>query len=323
MGGSKAVVYAAMAGNVAIAALRFAMGLLTGSSAMLSEGVHSTVDAGNAVLLLAGMRLSRRAATPEHPFGHGKEVFFWGLIVAVLIFGVGGGVSAFEGVRRIFHPEPIGNPSWAYVVLGAAAMFEGASFAIALRNFLRQIGERRFLEALHTSKHPAAYTVIAEDTAALLGIVVAAVGVGISYRFDMPRADGIASVLIGILLASVAVFLIAEARGLLIGEGLRAERVRDIRRLVLSQPHVRGVGSLLSMYIGPDEVLRKLDVEFGHEQTTDDIVDAVRAIQSSIQKRYPKIRRIYVQARGPHEGDAGRRRRGVGVRSEETVAPGR
>ena len=322
MGGSRAVVYAAMGANIAIAALKFAMGLLTGSSAMLSEGVHSTVDAGNDVLLLTGMRLSRRAATPEHPFGHGKEVFFWGLIVAMLIFGVGGGVSAFEGVRRILHPEPIGNPLWAFVVLAAAAIFEGISFAVALRNFLRQIGDRPFLKALHTSKDPAAYTVLAEDAAALLGIVVAAAGIGISYGLDMPRADGVASVLIGILLAAVAVFLIAEARGLLIGEGIRAEGVRDIRRLVLSDRRVKSVGALLSMYIGPDEVLLTLDVEFGQEQTTDDIVDAVRDIQHSIQKRYPKIRRIYVQADGGAGSDA-TRRRSRGRRRDEAVAPSR
>jgi len=322
MGDSKAVVYAAMAANIAIAALKFAMGLLTGSSAMLSEGLHSTVDAGNDVLLLTGMRLSRRAATAKHPFGHGKEVFFWGLIVAVLIFGVGGGVSAFEGVRRILHPEPIGNPFWAYVVLAAAAIFEGISFVVALRNFLRQIGDRRFLVALHTSKDPASYTVLAEDAAALLGIVIAAVGIGISYGMDMPRVDGVASVMIGILLASVAVFLIAEARGLLIGEGIRPKGVRDIRRLVLSDPRVRSVGSLLSMYIGPDEVLLTLDVEFRHTQRADDIVDAIRDIQRSIQKRYPKIRRIYVQALGADESAAARPR-GPEVDRDDAVVSGR
>lgn len=178
-----------------------------------------------------------------------------------------------------------------------------------------------FLEALHTSKDPAAYTVIAEDTAALLGIAVAAAGVRISSGFDMPRADGVASVLIGVLLAAVAVFLIAEARGLLIGEGLRAEGVRDIRRLVLSHPRVRDVGSLLSMYIGPDEVLLTVDVEFGHEQTADGIVDAIRDIQTCIRKRYPRIRRIDVQARGPAETEAGRR--GSGIARDEPVVPGR
>jgi cation diffusion facilitator family transporter len=322
MGESKVVVFGALAANVAIAAVKFAAALLTGSSAMLSEGVHSTIDAGNDVLLLVGMRLSRRAATPEHPFGHGKEVFFWGLIVAVLIFGVGGGVSAFEGARRVLRPEAIADPFWAYVVLGAAAVFEGASLFIGLRNFLRQIGDRRFFEALHTSKDPASYTVIVEDSAALLGILIAAIGVGISYRFNLPRVDGIASILIGLLLASVAVFLIAEARGLLIGEGLRPEGARDIRRLVLSHPRVRGVGSPLSMYIGPDEVLLTLDVEFGHELTTDEIAEAAREIRSNIQRRYSKITRIYVEACEPADSGAGRARRGATER-KEAVVPGR
>ncbi len=294
---SKTAVYGAIAANIGIAITKFVVAGLTGSSAMLSEGIHSTVDAGNGVLLLIGLRLSQRKATPRHPFGHGKELFVWSLIVAVLIFGVGGGVSAYEGVLHILQRRPVGDPFWGYVVLASASVFEGASLAVALRAFLRQKGERPFWDALYSSKDPVAYTIVAEDSAALLGLIIAAAGVWASHRFDMPAADGIASVLIGAVLAGVAVLLIREARGLLIGEGIRPETERDIRALVLADQRVRAVGSILSMYIGPDEVLLTLDVEFDPQVTANDIAQGVNRIEHEIRERYPKIRRIYLEAR--------------------------
>jgi cation diffusion facilitator family transporter len=297
MGESKTTVYWAIGANVAIAITKFIVAALSGSSAMLSEGIHSTVDVGNGVLLMVGLRLSQRDPTPEHPFGHGKELFFWSLIVAVLIFGVGGGVSAFEGVTHIMERKAAGDPFWNYVVLAAAAVFEGMSLAVALRSFIKQKGEQPFLEALHASKDPTVYTVVAEDGAALLGLAIAAAGVWASHRFDMPALDGAASVLIGILLAGVAVLLIREARGLLIGEGIRPETSREIRQRVLSDPRVHAVGSILSMYIGPDEVLLTLDVEFDPRASADDIVHSVNRIENEIRERFPKIQRIYVEAR--------------------------
>ena len=174
MAKSKVAIYGAIAANVAIAVTKFVVAGITGSSAMLSEGIHSAVDTFNGVLLLVGLKLSQRPATPEHPFGHGKELYFWSLIVAVLIFGLGGGVSFYEGVQHIRHPEPMRDPMWNYVVLGVAAVFEGASFVIALRQFLKQAGATPFWEALHRSKDPTTYTVLAEDAAALIGLVVAA-----------------------------------------------------------------------------------------------------------------------------------------------------
>ena len=214
---SKVAIYGAIAANVAIAVTKFIVAGISGSSAMLSEGIHSAVDTFNGVLLLIGLRLSQRPATPEHPFGHGKELYFWSLIVAVLIFGLGGGISFYEGVQHLREPQPLKDPTWNYVVLGAAAVFEGSSFVIALRQFLRQAGDAPFWQALHRSKDPTTYTVLAEDAAALVGLAVAALGIALARHLDRPAFDGGASMVIGLLLAGVAVLLIRESRGLLIG----------------------------------------------------------------------------------------------------------
>jgi cation diffusion facilitator family transporter len=245
---SKVALYGAVAANVGIAITKFVVASITGSSAMLSEGIHSAVDSFNGLRLLVGLKLSQRPATPEHPFGHGKELYFWSLIVAVLIFGLGGGVSFYEGVQHVRHPEPMKDPLWNYVVLGFAAVFEGSSFVIALRQFLKQAGDTPFWQALHRSKDPTTYTVLAEDAAALVGLVIAALGIGLSHRFDKPELDGTASIIIGLLLAGVAVALIRESRGLLIGEGIRPETARIIRSIALGQSKVRDVGRVLSMY---------------------------------------------------------------------------
>jgi len=246
-----------------------------------------------------GNRLSEREATPEHPFGHGKELYFWGLIVAVLVFGLGGGLSIFEGVQHIVNPQPIRDPLWNYFVLAAAAVFEGASFAIALRAFWREKGPRPFWEALHASKDPTTYTVLAEDSAALAGLAIAAIGIFISHRHDMPKADGAASLAIGVLLACVAVLLIREARGLLIGEGIRPDTAAAIRELIGRHTLVRRVGRLLSMYIGPDEVLLTTDVEFDPGASAAAIAAAVSQLETEIRARYDKITRIYIEARTP------------------------
>ena len=187
MSESKLAVYSAIAANGAIAITKFAAAGITGSSAMLSEGIHSTVDSGNGVLLLVGMRLSKRKATSEHPFGHGKELYFWSLMVAVLIFGLGGGISAYEGVLHMLNPVPLRDPTWNYIVLGAAALFESGSFVVALRQFRKTQGDHPFWRSLKASKDPTTYTVLAEDAAALGGLAVAAVGVYASHRFDLPH----------------------------------------------------------------------------------------------------------------------------------------
>ena len=298
MADSRLAVYAAIAANVAIAVTKFGVAGITGSSAMLSEGVHSAVDTFNGVLLLLGLRLSQRPATDEHPFGHGKELYFWGLIVAVLIFGMGGGVSFYEGVQHVRAPVRIEDPFWNYIVLAAAAVFEGASFLVSLRQFLRQRGRTPFWEALHRSKDPTNYTVLAEDSAALVGLAIAALGIWASRALDMPRLDGVASLLIGVLLAGVAVVLIIESRGLLIGEGVRPETARAIRELALAEPKVRGAGRVLSMYIGPDDVLVTLDLDFDPGTGAAEAGVAIEHVQAKVRERYPMIKRLFI---GPGE----------------------
>ena len=292
----KLAIYGAIAANVAIAATKFVVAGITGSSAMLSEGIHSAVDTFNGVLLLVGIRLSQRPATVEHPFGHGKELYFWSLIVAVLIFGLGGGVSFYEGIQHMRHPEPMQDPTWNYVVLALAALFEGASFLVALRQFRAQARGAPFWRALEQSKDPTTYTVLAEDSAALAGLAVAALGIYLSHRFDLPALDGAASVVIGLLLAGVAVLLISQARGLLIGEGIRPETARAIRSLAMAQPSVRDVGHVLSMYMGPDEVLVIVDLNFKEGTATGDAAEAIGAIERQVRARFPMIRRLFIEA---------------------------
>jgi cation diffusion facilitator family transporter len=296
MAESKVAIYGAIGANVAIAATKFVVAGITGSSAMLSEGIHSAVDTFNGVLLLVGIRLSQRPATPEHPFGHGKELYFWSLIVAVLIFGLGGGVSFYEGIQHIRKPEPMRDPTWNYVVLALAFVFEGTSFLIALRQFRAQARGVPFWRALGQSKDPTTYTVLAEDSAALIGLAVAALGIYLSHRFGMPELDGAASVVIGLLLAGVAVLLIGQARGLLIGEGIRPETARAIRSLAMEQPSVSDVGHVLSMYIGPDEVLAIIDVNFKEGTATGEAADAITAIEGQVRARFPMIRRLFIEA---------------------------
>ena len=296
MAESRVAIYGAIAANVAIAVTKFVVAGVTGSSAMLSEGIHSAVDTFNGVLLLVGLSLSKRPATPEHPFGHGKELYFWSLIVAVLIFGLGGGVSFYEGVQHIRRPEPLRDPTWNYVVLGMAAVFEGTSFTIALRQFLKQKGRTPFWEALHRSKDPTTYTVLAEDSAALVGLLIAAIGIWLSHVFDMPELDGVASLLIGLLLAGVAVALISESRGLLIGEGIRAETARAIREIALAQPKVRDVGRVLSMYIGPDDVLVTMDLDFDDGTAASEAGTAIEAVERQVRERFPMIKRLFIEA---------------------------
>ena len=301
MAESKIAIYGAITANVAIAVTKYIAAAITGSSAMLSEAVHSTVDTGNGILLLVGLHLSKRPATPEHPFGHGKELYFWGLIVAVLIFGLGGGISFYEGVLHVLDPVPLEDPTWNYVVLGAAALFEGGSLGVALHQFNSQIAGRPFWRALHASKDPSTYTVIAEDSAALLGLAIAAAGVYSSHALNLPMLDGVASILIGLLLAGVAALLVHESRGLLVGEGVSLETARELCRIADRQPAVNHAHQPLTMYMGPDNVLMAMDVEFDPAASAEQVARSVKAIEADVRASYPRIRRIYIEAREPGE----------------------
>lgn len=295
MASSKLPVYAAMAANIAIAATKFIVAGITGSAAMLSEAVHSAVDTLNGALLLMGLRLSQRPASEEHPFGHGKELYFWSLIVAVLVLGLGGGISIYQGLLHILHPAQIKDVFWNYAVLAAAFLFEGASFLFSLRQFRRQLHGRPFWQALHTSKDPTNYMVLAEDAAALCGLAIAALGILLSSTLAIPALDGAASVLIGLLLAGVALLLIRESRGLLIGEGLRPESARTIRAMALAHPEVRSTGAVLSMYIGPDNALVAMELNFVHDIGTDQAAAIIAAIEQQVRERFPMVHRVFIE----------------------------
>ncbi|NSX17841.1 cation diffusion facilitator family transporter [Cupriavidus taiwanensis] len=294
---SRIAVYGAIAANVAIAATKFVVATVTGSSAMLSEAIHSTVDTGNELLLLVGMARSRRPADAMHPFGYGKELYFWSLMVAVLLFSVGGGISAYEGVLHMLDPAPLTDPHWNYIVLGFALVFESISFAIALRAFAREKGAQPFWRALRHSKDPTTVTVLAEDATALAGLVIAALGVYASHRLDMPVLDGAASLLIGLLLAGVATLLIVQSRSLLVGEGVDKDMALALRQVVLDDPAVRSAGLPLTMHLGPADVLVTLDVQFHPETVANGAAGAIDRIERRIRARFPQVSRIFIEAR--------------------------
>lgn len=295
-GGSKIVVYAAMAGNLAIAVTKFVAASVTGSSAMLSEGVHSLVDTGNGVLLLWGLRQSALPPDDQHPFGRGKELYFWTLIVAILIFAVGGGISVYEGVKHVQHPQVIESPIINYVVLAFAMLFEGFAWFVAYREFRKTSGSQNLLAAVRDSKDPTTFTVLFEDTAAMAGLVVAFFALLIGQYFSLPWLDGFASILIGLILAFVAIFLAYESKGLLIGEGLDKATRQSIEQIAIDDPHIDRLVRALSMYLGPTEVLLTLEIEFSPDLTAEETTSAIDRFDKAIRRRHPAIRHIFIEA---------------------------
>jgi cation diffusion facilitator family transporter len=295
-GSSKKAVYAAIGGNLAIAASKFVAAAFTGSSAMISEGAHSLVDTGDGGLLLLGLKRSERPPDDTHPFGHGKELYFWTLIVAILIFAIGGGVSAYEGVLHILNPRPIRSMVWSYAVLGLAMVFEGASLTVAWREFARVKGGRGFWETIRESKDPAIYTVIFEDSAAPASLLAALVGVFLTERTGNPVYDGLASVIIGLLLAGVAVFLANESKGLLIGEGADRRTLAEIRRLAESDETVERVRRPMTMYFGPHTVLLTLEIQFKQTIPAKGIEAVIDRIERKIRNRFPDVKHILIEA---------------------------
>ena len=294
---SKVAVFAAIAGNLAIAVMKFAAAAFTGSSAMLSEGIHSVVDTGNGGLLLLGIHKSKKPADEMHPFGYGKELYFWSLIVAVLIFAVGGGISVYEGIIHIIHPVPLEDPTWNYVVLGLAMIFEGIVFIIALREFNAQKGkDETYWQAIKVSKDPTTFTVLFEDSAAMLGLVVAFIGVFLAHYFHNPYLDGAASIFIGVILASVAVLLAYESKGLLVGEGANPETLKNIRKLAKAEPGVEKVINPLTMHFGPHTVLLTVDIEFDKKLSALEVEETVDRLEKSIRREHPDIKHIYIEA---------------------------
>lgn len=282
---------------MAIAITKFIAASITGSSAMLSEGIHSVVDTGNELVLLYGIHRSRRPADENHPFGHGQELYFWTLIVAILIFAVGGGMSIYEGITHLLHPSPIEDPFWNYVVLGLAIIFEGFSWSVAFKAFLPAKGKQSFWQAVRTSKDPTIFTVLFEDSAALLGLVVALLGVFLGHWFNNPYLDGSASIVIGCILAVVAILLAHEVRGLLVGEGVSSTTVTQIRTLVCADPAVKGVLRVLTLYFGPEDVLLNLELQFDKNLSAEEVAAAIERIEAAIRSRYTRIKYIFIEAK--------------------------
>lgn len=291
-------VYGAIASNLAIAVAKFAAAFVTGSSAMLAEGIHSVVDTGNELLLLLGLHRSRRPGDELHPFGHGKELYFWSLIVAILLFGVGGGMSVYEGISHLQHPREIRDAVWNYVVLAVAFLAEGTSWTIALRQLLRQRRGRGLWHTVRASKDPSVYTVLAEDTAALAGVVVAFLGVYLGHRLGKPDLDAAASMVIGLILAAVAVFLAFESRGLLVGESADRAVVERIREITEADPGVDRVRRLLTMHLGPEQVLLNMDLAFRPGLGASDLPGVVERVEEGIRREFPEIDRIFIEV-GP------------------------
>jgi cation diffusion facilitator family transporter len=295
-GGSKIVVYGAIGANLAIAAAKFTAAFFTGSAAMLSEGIHSLVDTGNGLLILLGLARAGRPADEEHPFGHGKELYFWTMIVAVLIFAVGGGLSLYEGYIHVQHPAPLTDPTWNYWVLGLAVLFEGIACTLAFREFNKTRGGAGFWAALRASRDPAVYAILLEDLAALVGLVIALGGVYFGHLLNNPYFDGGASIAIGVLLIGMAVFMLKETRGLLVGEGIDAATRASLQALAKADPAVQSIRPPLSMYLGPAEAFLALDVRFQQDLTAQQVEDAVGRLEKAIRAKHPEFKRIFVEA---------------------------
>jgi cation diffusion facilitator family transporter len=294
---SRTAIFAAIAGNLAIAATKFVAAGFTGSSAMLSEGIHSLVDTGNGGLLLLGVHKSKKPPDATHPFGHGKELYFWSLIVAILIFALGGGMSVYEGVTHLAHPHHSPDPTWNYVVLLFAIVFESISFYFALKAFRKEMGKQGVLQTIHASKDPTTFTILFEDTAALLGLLVALVGIFLGHQLNKPYLDGVASIVIGVILGVVAGFLAYESKGLLIGEGVNPQTLASIRAIARTDPAVAKVRKALTMHFGPHDVLLTLDIQFQKELTAAEISAAVDHLEKKIREQHPEIKHIFIEAK--------------------------
>ncbi|WP_417359774.1 cation diffusion facilitator family transporter [Gallaecimonas pentaromativorans] len=302
---SKSVIYAAMAGNLLIAVTKFIAGGITGSSAMLSEGIHSVVDTGNQGLLLLGLKRAQRPADANFPFGYGKEVYFWSFVVAMLIFSIGAGVSLYEGVRHVLHPEPMTSPMVNYVVLALGIVFEGASWAFALNEFRKTKGKWTYMEAVQRGKDPSMFMVVFEDSAALLGLFVALGGVALSQVTGNPVFDGAASIVIGLILAGTAIWLAIETKGLLIGESANKRVVDGIRRLAEKEPLVEAVHELLTMHMGPDFVLVNISVRFDSNCSAMQIEQCIARLDKAIKNQFTTVKRVFVEAESYYGVDNG------------------
>ncbi len=294
--GSKATILAALGANGAIAVTKFIAAALSGSSAMLAEGIHSVIDTGNQAMLLLGLKRSKKPADEAHPFGYGAEIYFWSFIVAVLLFSLGAGLSIWEGVRALLHGEHSSGVPWiSFIVLALAFCFEGYSWSVALREFGHKRRGNHWWQDLKDMKDPSIFVVLCEDSAALLGILIAALGLYLTWWLDHPFWDASASILIGILLGTVAVFLANEVRKLLIGEAADPNMVRDVTDNLRARPEIEAVNEVRTIHVGPDHVLLTVSVDFADDVPSQQIEKLVTESEAHVRGKYPVIKSYFVE----------------------------
>jgi cation diffusion facilitator family transporter len=295
MANNKNSIYSALAANLLIAITKFVAGGISNSASMISEGIHSLVDTINQVLLLYGLKRSRKKPDALRPFGYGKELYFWSFVVSILIFGLGGGLSIFQGIAHIRHPEVLGDPTINYWVLGSSFIFEGSSLIIAIKEFNKVRGGLSWWKAIVKSKDPSSFLVLFEDGAAVLGLTIVFVMMVCSHHFNLPYLDGLASVLVGLLLVFVSLILARESRSLLMGEGIAPETQQKIIQMVEADKTVVKVISVLSNYQSPEEIVLMLIVAFEEDLDTEDITTAIERIRNTIKSEYHLVRFILIQ----------------------------
>ncbi len=296
---SLASIIAAILANIAVGIVKFIAAGISGSSAMVSEGIHSIVDSGNGLLLLFGMKRASRKPDIEHPFGYSHELYFWTLVVAVMIFALGGGFSIYEGLHNIAEIGPdtkLGDPLMSYIVIGASAIIEAVSLSVALKNFNKARGDKSPMQFIREAKDPSLFTVVLEDTAAETGLIIAFCGVFFGHMFNNPYIDAGASVVIGLLLCVVATILLRETKGLLVGEGMHADEIKRIEQIVEEDSQVIECGRILSLYLGPDDLLITLDATFEDGSTRDEIDASIDRIERNIVMEFPQTKRIFIES---------------------------
>lgn len=294
--GSKKVIVAALIGNSLIAVTKFIASSITGSSAMFSEGIHSLVDTGNQGLLLYGLKASQKPADKDFPFGHGKEIYFWSFVVSILIFALGSGISIYEGIHHILHPEEISSPIINYIVLSLAIVFEGVALYIALKEFNRARGKKSYLGAVKDGKDPSLFVVVFEDSAAMLGLFIALIGITLAQVTGDAWWDGVASVSIGVVLGLTAIWLAIETKGLLIGEAASPETVKSIRAIITEKQEINGVNEILTLHMGPEFILANISLNFKKEITADVLAKLIDNIVKEIKTKHPYVKRVFIEA---------------------------
>lgn len=265
---------------------------------MFSEAVHSVVDSGNQLLLLYGVKRSKRPADSKHPFGYGKELYFWSFVVAILIFSIGSGISFYEGFHKLHSPEPVSNPMINFIVLGFAVIFESWTCWVAATEFKKSKGDRGWVEAIRRSKDPALFTVLFEDTAALLGLLVALIALTLSEHLNLPVLDSVASLIISFILAVTAGLLAFECKGLLTGEGASEEVVTGIKQIINESQGIKHVNEVLTLHLGPEDILLNVSLDFEDDLSSGEVEEAISTLESRIKQMFPEIRRVFIEAQG-------------------------